>query len=212
MRVRKRFITLGLCLGVCISNMLVKLNNRAIANNSYQYYEPAPVPTLNTSVQNYQQIPHTYQINYRQKYTHIPAKQHIPIEFLEDANSNELNPGDKIDIRVTSDIYIGSQLIFKKNTTGFLIVKSVKPSRNLGKGGYIIFKEGYINDVKGMARLVSFKKKIKGKNCRWAKVISHAMIWNPIGWIIAPKEGEPAYIYRGDYGTCKTKRDFTLLY
>lgn len=189
MRVRKRVITLGLCLGLCTSQTMIHLNNKAIANNiDYQ---------LSSTDAFYLELKTT-------------SPQPIAIEFTENANSNELNVGDRVSIRVASDIFLANQLIFKENAPGFLIVKSVKPSRNLGKGGYIIFNEGYIEDVNGMNRQVTFRKKISGENCKWAKVISHAMIWNPIGWIIAPIEGEPAYINIGDVGTCKTTKNFSF--
>lgn len=262
MRIRKRIILLGLVVGICISNSMVSLNNKAIANQiNNAHVANYPVVQIDESgnyIQNYGQpmpIGNNYQPQHVQYSQHpqqyqriiygqvnnsttqpinvmvntgylpqqtndtyaqrklnakIASKQPIPIEFTENTNSNELNVGDRVSIKVTSDIYLANQLVFNKNATGFLIVKSVKPSRNLGKGGYIIFKEGYIKDVRGMNRQVSFRKKIQGKNCKWAKVISHAMIWNPIGWIIAPKEGDPAYINIGDIATCKTTKNFSL--
>ena len=59
-------------------------------------------------------------------------------------------------------------------------------------------------------REISFRKKYSGKRCQWAAVIGHAMIWNPIGWIVAIKEGEPIYIESGAEGVAKNRKEFKI--
>lgn len=138
----------------------------------------------------------------------VPEEYPIPIIVDEDLSSEELQNGQRVKIFVAKDIYISNVLVFKKGAKGVLLVKSVRPARNLGKGGYIIFQKGYITDASGMLRVITLKQKITGKRCVWAGIISHAMIWNPIGWIFAIKEGEPAYINSGDEFTAFVSEDF----
>ena len=134
----------------------------------------------------------------------------IPFVILEDLSSEETVKGDQIEIEVAKDVLVSRMLVFKKGSKGALTVKSVKPARNLGKGGYIIFTRGYLRDTTGTLREISFRKKYSGKRCQWAAVIGHAMIWNPIGWIVAIKEGEPIYIESGAEGVAKNRKEFKI--
>lgn len=140
----------------------------------------------------------------------VPDNYPIPIVFIKDVDSETSSNGDRIPIRPASDIYINNKLIFSKDSSGYAVIKSVRPARNLGKYGYIIIKEGFLPDTTGTLRAVNFGTKINGERCQWAGIISHAMIWNPIGWIVGLKEGTPAVIKSGDTATCKNKIIFSL--
>lgn len=140
----------------------------------------------------------------------VPDNYPIPIVFIKDVDSETSSNGDKIPIRPASDIYINNKLIFSKDASGYAIIKSVRPARNLGKYGYIIIKEGFLPDTTGTLRAVSFGTKIHGERCQWAGIIGHAMIWNPVGWIVGLKEGTPAAIKSGDTATFKNKVMFSL--
>ena len=140
----------------------------------------------------------------------VPKGHPIPFVILEDLSSEETVKGDQIEIEVAKDVLVSRMLVFKKGSKGALTVKSVKPARNLGKGGYIIFTRGYLRDTTGTLREISFRKKYSGKRCQWAAVIGHAMIWNPIGWIVAIKEGEPIYIESGAEGVAKKRKEFKI--
>lgn len=144
------------------------------------------------------------------KEVEVPDNYPIPIVFIKYVDSETSSNGDRIPIRPASDIYIKNKLIFSKDSSGYAVIKSVRPARNLGKYGYIIIKEGFLPDVTGTLRAVSFGTKINGERCQWAGIISHAMIWNPIGWIVGLKEGTPAVIKSGDTATCKNKIIFSL--
>ena len=74
----------------------------------------------------------------------------------------------------------------------------------------IIFRNGYINDTTGILREITFKKKYSGKRCQWAGIIGHAMIWNPVGWIVGLKEGEPLSIKSGTEGVATLKYGFQI--
>ena len=72
----------------------------------------------------------------------VPEGQLIPFAISKDVSSENTRPGKQIDIHITNDVYENGFLTFKKGAKGYLIIKSVKPARNLGKGGYIIFRNG----------------------------------------------------------------------
>ena len=165
---------------------------------------------LDNKVNLYLQPISTNDNNIIYKEVEVPENYPIPVVFAQDADSESLNNGERVLIRPASDIYINNKLIFSKNSTGYAVIKSVRPARNLGKYGYIIIKEGFLPDITGTLRAVNFSMKIRGERCQWAGIISHAMIWNPIGWIVGLKEGTPAVIKSGDTATCKNKAVFIL--
>lgn len=142
----------------------------------------------------------------------ILVQKDVPIPFVitEDLDSGNLEKGEQVSIRVLKDVIVDNMVIFKKDTKGYLTVRSAKRDRNLGKAGYIKFKAGYVKDVTGTSREISFKKKYTGKNCKWAAAIGYAMIWNPIGWIVAWKNGDPLYIKAGEEGIAKNKDEFRV--
>ncbi len=142
----------------------------------------------------------------------ILVQKDVPIPFVitEDLDSDNLEKGEQVSIRVLKDVIVDNMVIFKKDTKGYLTVRSAKRDRNLGKAGYIKFKAGYVKDVTGTSREISFKKKYTGKNCKWAAAIGYAMIWNPIGWIVAWKNGDPLYIKAGEEGIAKNKDEFRV--
>ena len=140
----------------------------------------------------------------------VPENYPIPVVFKQNVDSETAQNGDTIAISTASDIYINNKLVFSKNASGYAIIKSVRPARNLGKYGFIIIKKGYLADTTGTLRQVKFETKIKGERCQWAGIIGHAMIWNPIGWIVALKEGTPAELKAGDTATCINEISFNL--
>ena len=143
----------------------------------------------------------------------ILVQKDVPIPFVitEDLDSGNLEKGEHVSIRVLKDVIVDNMVIFKKDTKGYLTVRSAKRDRNLGKAGYIKFKAGYIPDVTGTSREVTFKQKYTGKNCKWSAAIGYAMIWNPIGWIVALKNGDPLYIKAGEEGIAENKEEFRIL-
>lgn len=200
-RIRKRFLVMffGLILtGVLSAEALTdtRISSTAYSRQYKQHSYAAKPQTQNQpSTNNFVSVPQDYP---------------IPFIITENCSSEEVNPGEQIEIQIAKDIYISGVLVFKKGGKGSLIVKSVKPARNLGKGGYIIFRNGYINDTTGILREITFKKKYSGKRCQWAGIIGHAMIWNPVGWIVGLKEGEPLSIKSGTEGVATLKYGFQI--
>ena len=200
-RIRKRFLVMFFCLiltGVLSAEALTdtRISSTAYSRQYKQHsYAAKPQKQNQPSTNNFVSVPQDYP---------------IPFIITENCSSEEVNPGEQIEIQIAKDIYISGVLVFKKGGKGSLIVKSVRPARNLGKGGYIIFRNGYINDANGTLREITFRKKYSGKRCQWAGIIGHAMIWNPVGWIVGLKEGEPLSIKSGTEGVATLKYGFQI--
>ena len=200
-RIRKRFFVMFFCLILTGVLNAEALTDTRISSTAYSRQYKKNNSTVETPVQSQQ---------YTGNLISVPQDYPIPFIITENCSSEEVNPGEQIEIQIAKDIYISGVLVFKKGGKGSLIVKSVKPARNLGKGGYIIFRNGYINDTTGILREITFKKKYSGKRCQWAGIIGHAMIWNPVGWIVGLKEGEPLSIKSGTEGVATLKYGFQI--
>lgn len=204
---RKRYLLLFLCFFIvnalqanCIADAI---DNSKISSTAYsrQYQkQPKRVNYVNNSNINLEQL----------MFISVPADYPIPFVITEEVSSEDTSSGQQVEIRVDKDIYVNNVLVFKKGANGTLLIKSVKPARNLGKGGYIIFTKGYVKDTTGTLREISFRKKYSGKRCQWAGIIGHAMIWNPVGWVVGLKEGEPISIPAGTEGVATLKNGFQI--
>lgn len=125
----------------------------------------------------------------------IPAGTIIPVSLTSQINSDLLNEGDVVSIKVVKDVYVDGQVVFPKDTVGLANVTKVKHSRHHGGAGYLLIKDAQIMDINKNTQDIQLSMKAEGDGCRgsaiFLSVIGTLLILTPFGiW----KHGDPAFL------------------
>jgi len=86
----------------------------------------------------------------------------IPVRFIEDVNTRELEEGNAIPLEITQDIYINGKLLFKQGGAGYAEIAEFRRAGFLGRGGKLIIRSGIITDIKGQNHKISLSANSNG--------------------------------------------------
>lgn len=125
----------------------------------------------------------------------VPAGTTLPISITSPINSDLLEQGDIVSVKVLDDVMVNGQKAFTKDTVGIAYVTKVKHSRHHGGAGFIQVNDAQILDVNKIKHNVQLSMQAKGDGCRPSAIllsfIGTCLILTPFGiW----KHGEPAIL------------------
>lgn len=100
----------------------------------------------------------------------VPAGTVVPITVSQTQTSKTVTSGSSIEAKITEDVIIDNNIIFKKGDRAVLSVLSAKKAKFVGIPGEIKLSGGKIFDAKGEEHRIDFNQQITGEEKTWPKV------------------------------------------
>lgn len=91
------------------------------------------------------------------------AVSSIPVRFLHNISSRDINQGDAIPLEIIHDINIKGHKVFAQGGAGYAYVDEVKKARWMGRGGKLSISRGVVVDVLGNTHNVFLSNDAKGE-------------------------------------------------
>lgn len=96
----------------------------------------------------------------------------ILLTINEKITSKTVCAGDVLDAKISENVYVDNQLIFKKGAPAKVNVTMVKKATIMGAPGEIILENGKIKDIKGDNHIITFARNFKGNAKLYPKVFT----------------------------------------
>lgn len=96
----------------------------------------------------------------------------ILLTLNEKITSKTVCAGDVLEAKISENIYIDNQLIFKEGTPAKVNVTMVKKATIMGSPGEIILENGKVKDTNGDNHVITFARSFKGNAKLYPKVFT----------------------------------------
>ncbi len=88
--------------------------------------------------------------------------QTIPVRFLSDVSTKDIEPGNAIPLQIVQDIYNGEQKLFAQGGAGYAYIDNLEAARSLGRGAKLSISRGVLVDINGKSHEVQLSANAKG--------------------------------------------------
>lgn len=92
----------------------------------------------------------------------INSPQVIPVRFLADVSTKDIEPGNAIPLQIVQDIYNGEQKVFAQGGAGYAYIDNLEPSKSLGRGAKLSISRGVLIDINGRSHQIELNANAKG--------------------------------------------------
>lgn len=94
--------------------------------------------------------------------TAYPEGADIPVRFLYDISTKDINEGDALPLEIVQDVYINGKKVFAQGSRGFAYIDELKKARWFGRSGKLRISRGQLLDVNGKQHNVFLSSSAKG--------------------------------------------------
>lgn len=88
--------------------------------------------------------------------------QTIPVRFLSDVSTKDIEPGNAIPLQIVQDIYNGEEKIFAQGGAGYAYIDNLEAAKSMGRGAKLSISRGVLIDIKGKSHEVQLNANAQG--------------------------------------------------